>query len=216
MERDPFEVLGIQHGADPAVAAAAYKALCKKYHPDLNPDDKEAAEKIKEINSAYAAIKSGDYKDEAYYHPEWQQTSQNTAQSTHGPSSYESERTYINVDPYLNNNPPREPNPGQNPNGSGQKKIWTYNGVEMPLWKALLHRAWDRWLSQALLYIIIPVIILLILVKVFTGHSFTKDAKDSGKSIQKSLTQQNAMISMERLLPDTVSDSKNTYQVIYQ
>ena len=58
--RDPYEVLGLSRGASDDEVKKAYRALAKKYHPDLNPGDKVAEEKMKEINAAYDRIKSGD------------------------------------------------------------------------------------------------------------------------------------------------------------
>ena len=58
--RDPYEVLGLSHSASDEEVKKAYRALAKKYHPDLNPGDKVAEEKMKEINAAYDRIKSGD------------------------------------------------------------------------------------------------------------------------------------------------------------
>ena len=58
--RDPYEVLGLSHGASDEEVKKAYRALAKKYHPDLNPGDKVAEEKMKEINAAYDRIKAGD------------------------------------------------------------------------------------------------------------------------------------------------------------
>lgn len=59
MTKDPYEVLNIPHGASVEEAAKAYRRLAKKYHPDLNPDDPVAAEKMAEINAAFDAIKNG-------------------------------------------------------------------------------------------------------------------------------------------------------------
>ena len=58
--RDPYEVLGLTPDADDEAVKKAYRALAKKYHPDLNPGDKVAEEKMKEINAAYDRIKAGD------------------------------------------------------------------------------------------------------------------------------------------------------------
>ncbi len=57
--KDPYQILGVSRNASEEEINKAYRALAKKYHPDLNPDDPYAAEKIKEINVAYDTIKSG-------------------------------------------------------------------------------------------------------------------------------------------------------------
>ena len=57
--KDPYEVLGISRDASDEEVTKAYRRLAKKYHPDLNPDDPVAAEKMAEINAAYGMIKSG-------------------------------------------------------------------------------------------------------------------------------------------------------------
>jgi curved DNA-binding protein len=54
--KDPYEVLGLKEGATKEEASSAYKRLAKKYHPDLNPNNKEAEEKFKQINEAYDLI----------------------------------------------------------------------------------------------------------------------------------------------------------------
>ncbi len=51
-KRDYYEVLGISKGASEDEIKKAYKKLARKYHPDMNPGDKEAEEKFKEINEA--------------------------------------------------------------------------------------------------------------------------------------------------------------------
>lgn len=57
--RDPYEVLGLERGASDEEVKKAYRALAKKYHPDVNPGDKTAEARMKEINAAYDQIKSG-------------------------------------------------------------------------------------------------------------------------------------------------------------
>lgn len=54
--RDPYEVLGVEKTADQAVIKREYRKLAKKYHPDLNPDNEEAAEKFKEASLAYEIL----------------------------------------------------------------------------------------------------------------------------------------------------------------
>lgn len=51
-KRDYYEVLGLGKNASDAEIKSAYRKLAKKYHPDLNPGDKEAEEKFKEVNEA--------------------------------------------------------------------------------------------------------------------------------------------------------------------
>lgn len=59
MITNPYKVLGVPDGAGEEECTRAYKRLAKKYHPDLNPDNPAAAEKMAEINAAYDQIKSG-------------------------------------------------------------------------------------------------------------------------------------------------------------
>lgn len=53
---DPYKVLGVSPNASPDEIKKAYRSLAKKYHPDLHPNDPEAARKMNEINSAYDQI----------------------------------------------------------------------------------------------------------------------------------------------------------------
>lgn len=55
-KRDYYEVLGVDRNADDAALKKAYRALTKKYHPDMNPGDKEAEKKFKEASEAYAVL----------------------------------------------------------------------------------------------------------------------------------------------------------------
>ncbi len=53
---DPYSVLGVSPNASEEEIKKAFKTLAKKYHPDLNPGDKKAEEKFKEINEAYRIL----------------------------------------------------------------------------------------------------------------------------------------------------------------
>ena len=55
-KRDYYEVLGVEKSADEAAIKKAYRALAKKYHPDMNPGDAEAEKKFKEASEAYAIL----------------------------------------------------------------------------------------------------------------------------------------------------------------
>ena len=55
-KRDYYEVLGVDKNADDAALKKAYRQLAKKYHPDVNPGDKEAEAKFKEASEAYAVL----------------------------------------------------------------------------------------------------------------------------------------------------------------
>ncbi|MBP3683967.1 MAG: J domain-containing protein [Oscillospiraceae bacterium] len=55
---DPYKVLGLSPDASDEEVKRAYRRLAKKYHPDLNPGDKEAARRMQEVNSAYEQIKN--------------------------------------------------------------------------------------------------------------------------------------------------------------
>ena len=52
MAKSPYEILGVSKQASDAEIKSAYRKLAKKLHPDLNPSDKVADEKFKELNSA--------------------------------------------------------------------------------------------------------------------------------------------------------------------
>ncbi len=59
-KRDYYEVLGVDKNADDATIKKAYRQLAKKYHPDMNPGDKEAEVKFKEASEAYAVLSDPD------------------------------------------------------------------------------------------------------------------------------------------------------------
>lgn len=59
-KRDYYEVLGVAKGASDDEIKKAHRKLAKKYHPDLNRDNPEAAEKFKELNEAYEILSDKD------------------------------------------------------------------------------------------------------------------------------------------------------------
>ncbi len=65
MKRDYYEVLGTARGASEDEIKKAYRRLARKHHPDVNPDDKEAESRFKELSEAYAVL--GDKEKRAEY-----------------------------------------------------------------------------------------------------------------------------------------------------
>ena len=55
--KDYYKLLGVSRNAAKDEISRAYKKLARKYHPDLNPNNKEAEEKFKEINEAHEVLK---------------------------------------------------------------------------------------------------------------------------------------------------------------
>ena len=55
---DPYQILNIPPTATDEEVKRAYRALAKKYHPDMNPGDQHAAEMMNQINAAYDQIKN--------------------------------------------------------------------------------------------------------------------------------------------------------------
>lgn len=64
-KRDYYEVLGVKRDADEAEIKKAYRRIAMKFHPDRNPDDKDAEEKFKEASEAYEIL-SDEQKRAAY------------------------------------------------------------------------------------------------------------------------------------------------------
>lgn len=69
-KRDYYEVLGVDRGAGEADIKKAYRRLAMQYHPDRNPDDQHAAERMKEVNEAYAVLSDAEKRRlyDAYGH----------------------------------------------------------------------------------------------------------------------------------------------------
>lgn len=65
MDKDLYEILGVQKNSGESEIRKAYLKLAKKYHPDVNPGNQEAEQKFKEVNLAYEVLK--DEKKKAQY-----------------------------------------------------------------------------------------------------------------------------------------------------
>ena len=84
MAKNPYTVLGVSETASDEEIRAAYRSLAKKYHPDLNPNNAEAAKRMNDVNVAYDQIKTAE-KREADRASQTQQTYYQQSAYTNNP-----------------------------------------------------------------------------------------------------------------------------------
>ena len=76
--KDYYEILGVPANAEPKVIQQTFRKLARKYHPDVNPGNKEAEEKFKTINEAYQVLSNAEqrkkYDNLRAQYQQWQQT----------------------------------------------------------------------------------------------------------------------------------------------
>lgn len=104
MPNDPFSVLGVSSSATEDEIKSAYRKLAKKYHPDLNPGDRQAEEKMKEINEAYALalqIRKGGGQRNTYGGAGSRQYGYRTGNDPYGYSSGEQGGSQFQQDPFF-------------------------------------------------------------------------------------------------------------------
>ena len=82
---DPYKLLGISPSASDEEVTQAYRSMAKKYHPDLHPNDKQAEQKMKEINAAYEQIKRNKHGGASYEQPGGNPFTGQRTQGPYGP-----------------------------------------------------------------------------------------------------------------------------------
>lgn len=133
MDRDPYQVLGVSPNASEDEIRQAYRTLAKKYHPDLNPNDPAAAQKMNEVNEAYDLLKN----PQAYRQQQAQQRYQQQARQQYqnqqyadpfsafwGAQNQDSSRPHYTYTYYTNYRPQQNSADDQNPNQNQYQ--WTY------------------------------------------------------------------------------------------
>jgi len=122
--KDPYEVLGVSRDAGDDEIKSAYRKLAMKYHPDRNPDDPLAAQKMSEINAAYDILKDPEkvllYRA-GYYDPpgSGSKNSYNTGYSSYGYDSNTGAQSSYSGYQYSNND--RKKTYGEGSGGYGSQ-----------------------------------------------------------------------------------------------
>lgn len=103
MVDDPYKVLGISKDATKEEIKKAYRKKAKEYHPDLHPDDPEAARKMNEVNEAYDMLNNPEKykkKEESYQRQNNPYGNQQWNRNYGGSGGYGQGRSYDDWDPF--------------------------------------------------------------------------------------------------------------------
>ena len=98
--KDYYKVLGVPRGANAEEIKKAFRKLARKYHPDVNPGDKKAEEKFKEINEAYEVLSDAE-KRKKYdtLGPNWQEQFGSGFAGRRPQQAYPGGRSPFDIDP---------------------------------------------------------------------------------------------------------------------